>query len=125
MPTTIDLSQSITNALREKHPGKSVAQMARESKVPAITLNKAMKGEVTPRYKTLARIAAYCDLPPQAILNGYGAPEAAPRDDAPRLGAKMDDAYRRGYVDGFGDGFDRGQATNGGFSRRKADAALN
>lgn len=121
MPT-IDLSQSIRNVLSEKHPGKSRTQMGREMKVDSMTLKRALDGETTPRYATLSRIAAYCGVSPDAILNGYGlAPEPGPQ---PQQDGGGDDAFRRGYVEGFGDGFERGRAA-AGFASRNGDPALN
>ena len=95
--------------------------MGREMKVDAMTLKRALDGETTPRYATLSRIAAYCGVSPDAILNGYGLAGEREPEPEPQGG---DDAFRRGYVEGFGDGFERGRAA-AGFASRNGDPALN
>lgn len=128
---TADLPHSIKNALRTSHPGKSYSQMAREMGVMPLTLQKAVKGKTTPHRATIERIAAYCDVDPDAILTGYGSmpPGKTPQQRKPRkrrkgAAAKRDgaspaakaaavtvgDAYRRGFADGFADGYQRGLA---------------
>ena len=115
----MSIGTNISTALAVTHPGKSIAQMAREIGVNSLTLRNAMTGATAkPSHTTLTAIAKYCDVSVSTLVNGADVP-------APASSGGLGD-YRDGFRDGYAKGFSDAEARNAQFARPAESApALN